>query len=110
MNHFVTRAAAAMAAVILTACGATPHGTTVEPTRTVQHDGRPFAAFAHGAEIESAQNVIVNEGNTHMAFPPGATVKRTGSGIEVTFRGVTRTFSSSARVETGTYRKFAKAQ
>ena len=45
-----------------------------------------------------------------MAFAPGATLKRTANGIEVTYHGMTRTFSSSARVDTGTYRRYAKAQ
>ncbi len=45
-----------------------------------------------------------------MAFPPGATVKRTANGFEVTYNGTTRTFSSSARVDTGTYHRYAKAQ
>jgi hypothetical protein len=35
---------------------------------------------------------------------------RTPSGIEVTYRGVKRTFSSAARVDVGTYRRYAKAQ
>ena len=108
--NLVTRVAAAVAVASLTACGANTHGNSIEPPRAVQHEVRLPAVVAHGAEIESAQNIIVSEGNSHIAFPPGATVKRTGSGIEVTYRGMTRTFSSSARLETGSYHKYAKAQ
>lgn len=108
--NLVTRIAAAIAVGSLAACGATTHGNSVEPTRTVQHEARLPAAVAHGAEIESAQNFIVSEGNSHMAFPPGATVKRTASGLEVTYRGKTRTFSASAKLDTGSYHKYAKAQ
>ncbi|HEV2642574.1 MAG TPA: hypothetical protein VGT98_07705 [Candidatus Elarobacter sp.] len=101
---------AAVAVVVLAACGANTHGTSVQPARTVQHEARLPAVVAHGAEIESAQNLIVSEGNNHMAFPPGATVKRTVNGYEVTYNGTTRTFSSSARVDTGTYHRYAKGQ
>lgn len=68
------------------------------------------AAFAHGAELESAPTLIVSEGNTHVAFPPGAALKRTANGIEVTYHGVTRTFSASAKVDAGSYHRYAKAQ
>lgn len=108
--NLIKRATAAIAVAFLAACGANTHSSTVEPTRTTQHEARLPAAVAHGAEIESAQNIIISEGNSHMAFPPGATVKRTASGLEVTYHGTTRTFSSSAKLDFGTYHKYAKAQ
>jgi len=106
----ITRAVATAAVAALAACGANTHANSVQPARIVQHEARLPAEVAHGAEIESAQNLIVSVGNNHMAFPPGATLKRTANGIEVTYNGKTRTFSSSARVDTGTYRRYAKAQ
>jgi hypothetical protein len=108
--NWVTRVAAVAAVVSLTACGANTHASGVEPARTVQHEARLPATFAHGAEIESAQTFMISEGNNHVAFPPGATLKRTADGIEVTYNGVTRTFSSSARVGLGAYHRYAKAQ
>lgn len=107
--NFIKRAAA-LTVVFLAACGANTHGGNVEPTRNVQHEARLPAEVAHGAEIETAQTVVISEGNSHMAFPPGATVKRTAGGFEVTYRGITRTFSSSAKLDVGTYHKYAKAQ
>lgn len=106
----INRATAATAVAFLAACSANTHGSSVEPTRTAQHEARLPAEVAHGAEIESAHNVIISEGNRHMAFPPGSTVKRTASGLEVTYHGTTRTFSSSAKLDMGTYHKYAKAQ
>jgi hypothetical protein len=52
---------------------------------------------------------MVSEGNNHAAFPAGATLARTANGIVVTYRGVKHTFSSTARVDTGAYHRYAKA-
>ena len=108
--NLIKRVAAAIAVASLAACGANAHGSSVEPTRTAQHVGRLPASVAHGAEIERAQTFIISEGSNHVFFPPGATWKRTASGIEVTYNGTTRTFSSSAKLEMGAYHKYAKAQ
>ncbi len=96
----------------MTACGATPHSSSLQPTRTAEHhvDRLPATAnFAHGAEIDSRPTFMVSEGNYHVAFPPGATMVRTASGIVVTYKGVQRTFSSTARIDAGTSRTYAKA-
>jgi hypothetical protein len=106
--NFMTRATAATAVLALTACGANTV-SSVQPTRTIRDNARTVTIFRHGAEIESATAIIVNDGNDHAGFPPGATVKRASRGIEVTFKGVTRTFSSSATLDTGAYHKYAKA-
>jgi hypothetical protein len=105
----IARMAAAAAVITLSACGANTH-SSVEPTRATSHVAQMPAAVAHGAEIESAPNLIVSEGNRHAAFPPGATLKRTANGIEVTYHGVTRTFSAAAKVDAGSYHRYAKAQ
>jgi hypothetical protein len=77
------RVAVAIAVISLSACGAnTQQG--IEPTRTTNHIARMPASFAHGAEIESAPNVVISEGNNHFGFPPGTTWKRTANAIEVT--------------------------
>ena len=100
-----------LAVLALSACGANTHNArSIEPGRTTNHEARMPAEFAHGALLESAPAFMVSQGNSHMAFPPGATLKRTASGIEVTYRGVTRTFSSTAKVDAGTSRRYAKAQ
>lgn len=101
--------AAAMAAFTLEACGAGTHGT-VQPTVPKQAASAARMTFAHGRELEEALIFMVSEGNSHIGFPPGATLARTPSGIEVTYHGVKRTFSSAARVDVGTYRRYAKAQ
>jgi hypothetical protein len=108
----ISRTAALLAVVSLSACGANTHNgaASVEPGRTTNHEARMPAEFAHGGLLESAPTFVVSEGNSHMAFPPGATLTRTANGIEVRYHGVTRTFSSTAKVETGTYRRYAKAQ
>jgi len=101
--------AAALAALTLGACGANTHGT-VQPTVPKQAASVARMTFAHGAEVEQAPIFMVSEGNGHLAFPPGATLARTPNGIEVTYHGIKRTFSSAARVDVGTYRRYAKAQ
>jgi len=109
MTKHARRVAVAIAAISLSACGANTQ-QSVEPTRTTSHIARMPASFAHGAEIESAQNVVISDGNNFFGFPPGTTWKRTANGIEVTSHGVTRTFSSSAKVGIGSYHRYAKAQ
>lgn len=101
--------AAAVAVIVFSGCGANTH-SSVEPHRTTNHVARMSMTFAHGAEIESAPTFMVSEGNNHVGFPPGATLKRTPNGIEVTYHGVTRTFSPSATVTTGSYHLYAKAK
>ncbi len=108
MNKIATMAAA-IAVTTLSACGANTR-SSAEPPRATSHVAGMPANFAHGAEIESAPTLMVSEGNSHIGFPPGATLKRTTNGIEVTYRGVTRTFSSSARVTTGSYHLYEKPQ
>ncbi len=99
---------AALGAVLLAACGANSQG--LQPSRAMSQSSRAVesGSFAHGAELEKGAALMVSEGNQHAAFPPGATLKRTADGIEVTYKGVTRTFSSNARVDIGTYHRYAK--
>jgi hypothetical protein len=108
LSHRYIFAVVCVAAV--SACSANPqNSSSVRPTRNVSHVDRLPAEFAHGAEIERGTTFMVSEGNYHAAFPAGATYKRTANGIVVTFNGVTRTFSSAARVDIGTYHRYAKA-
>lgn len=100
---------AAMAALTLAACNAGTHGT-LQPAAPKQPATAAQVTFAHGAELESAPIFAISEGNRHFGFPPDAVLARTPNGIEVTYHGVKRTFSSSAKVDIGTYRRYAKAQ
>ena len=105
----VSLVAAPTAALVLAACGVGRHGTQPS-TLPKQAASAVRVTFTHGAELEEAPILMVSEGNNHIAFPPGAILARTPIGIEVTYHGVKRTFSSSARVDVGTYRRYAKAQ
>lgn len=96
-------------AVSLSACSGGVH-QSAQPAKAPNALARMPVSFAHGPQIESAQNIIVTDGNNHAAFPPGATVHRTATALEVTYHGVTRTFSPSATVATGWYRRYAKPQ
>ena len=110
--RFLPIAAIACAAGMV-ACTANPQGgATIQPARsTTTHVARfPASAnLAHGPELESGSTFVVSEGNNHAAFPASATFARTANGIVVTYHGVTRTFSSNARVNFGTYHRYAKA-
>lgn len=92
----------------LAACGANT-ASSVQPGRTTSVSSRPITEFNHGVELESGSNLIVSAGHDHMAFPRGASYKRTARGIEVTFKGVTRTFPATATIGAGTYHKYARA-
>jgi hypothetical protein len=106
--------AAIACAVAMTACTANPQSSaTIQPARSTTTHLERFPAsanLAHGPELESGSTFMVSEGNNHAAFPASATFTRTANGIVVTYNGVTRTFSSNARIDFGTYHRYAKAQ
>jgi hypothetical protein len=110
MNHQFAWAIVSIGVVALSACGANTRERTMQASgATTAHADRQPEAFAHGAEVEHGSSIIVSDGNYHAAFGPGATYARTASGVVVTFNGVKRTFSPTARVESGTYHRYAKA-
>lgn len=111
MRQNVVKAAAIACTIVTASCAANSQFTGAGPSNrtTASHTNRLPEAIPHGAEIESGKSFMVSEGNYHVGFPPSAKLVRTADGIVVTYKGVSRTFSSSARVDVGAYHRYAKA-
>jgi hypothetical protein len=111
MKQVVLKTVAVACVIAATSCSANSQfaapGRSGHPTAS--HVVRLPENLRHGAEIESGSTIIVSEGNYHAAFPAGAKLVRTADGIVITYKGVTRTFSSTARVDVGSYHRYAKA-
>ena len=110
MNFQYLRIGAVVGAMAISACGGNPQNSSMQATHAAlaRADRQP-ENIPHGQEIESGRTIVVSEGNYHAAFGRGATYTRTPNGLVVTFNGVTRTFSSTARIDDGTYHRYAKA-
>jgi hypothetical protein len=110
MKQLVVKATAIACTIAAASCAANSQFTRVHQSNrtTASHAARIPQNFPHGALIESGSTLMISEGNNHAAFPPGTKLVRTADGIVVTYKGVTRTFSSNAHVDVGTYRRYAK--
>jgi hypothetical protein len=109
MRRKVSFFAAVAIAVVFSACGANsrPNLAVTANRTTASHSTILPEAIPHGQELESGSTFMISEGNNHAMFPAGSHYARTANGIVVTYNGKTRTFSSSARVDLGTYHRYA---